>query len=170
MNSRITWIAGLLTLVPACALADASALRPALQPLAVFIGTRHCSGMFLKSGKSITAGESFSAELSGYWLVMHHADDPPFSFDALETWGYDAQRKIFVAHVYDNFSGTREYTSPGWDGGKLTWTNVDTGAGKRDRFVFEQQANGGYRYTYETSTDGNTWTGVDSLSCALQNA
>lgn len=165
MRSPITWMTALLALAPVYVMADESALQPALQPLAAFIGTRHCSGTFLKSGKAITATETFSAELSGYWLVMHHADDPPFSFDALETWGYDTQRKIFVAHMYDNFSSAREYATPGWDADKLTWTNVDTSARKRDRFVFEHAADGGYRYTYETSTDGNSWTGVDSLVC-----
>lgn len=165
MRTHIAWMTALLMAAPACALADDSALQPALQPLARFLGTRHCSGTFLKSGKAISASESFSVELSGYWLMMRHADDAPNSFDALETWGYDDQRKLFVAHVYDNFSGNREYTSPGWDGTKLTWTNVAAANGKRDRFVFEQQANSAYRYTYELSSDDTNWTGVDSLVC-----
>lgn len=166
MRKTHAWMTALLMAAPICALADDTALQPALQPLAAFLGTRHCSGTFLKSGKAIGATETFSAELSGYWLVMNHTDDAPNSFDAMETWGYDTDKKLFVAHVYDNFSGTREYTSPGWDGTKLVWTNVAAANGKRDRFVFEQEAKGAYRYTYELSNDDNNWTGVDSLLCS----
>ncbi len=161
----------LLPLIQACASTapaagnTAPSLQPGLQPLAGFIGSRHCSGSFLKSGKAISATETVAGDLSGRWLTLRHDDEPPFSFHALELWGYDSKAARYTAHVFDNFGGGREFTSPGWEGDHLTWTNVDTGAPKRDRFVFERQPDAGYRYTYEVSTDGSTWTGVDSLTC-----
>lgn len=156
-------------LLQACASAPVPprpALQPALAPLAGFIGSRHCAGSFLKSGKAISSTEIVSADLSGYWLTLRHADEPPFTFQALEQWGYDPKAGRFVAYIYDNFGGVRQFASPGWEGDRFTWTNVETSAPKRDRFVFEKQPNGAYRFTYEVSSDGNTWTGVDSLTCS----
>lgn len=167
MRHRLLPAAMLLPLLQACAGATPQAqpaLQTSLEPLAGFIGSRQCAGSFLKSGKAINATETVSADLSGYRLTLRHDDAPPFSFHALELWGYDAKAGRFTARVYDNFGGDREFTSPGWEGGRFTWSNVDTSAAKRDRFVFEKEP-GGYRYTYEVSTDGATWTGVDSLLC-----
>jgi len=140
-------------------------LQPALAPLAGFIGSRSCKGSFLKSGKSISSVETIHPDLSGHWLSLRHDDDPPFSFHAFEMWGYDAKDQRFIAHMYDNLGGAREFDSPGWQGDSFTWTNVDTTTAKRDRFVFEKQPDGGYRFTYEVSADGSSWTGVDSLLC-----
>lgn len=165
------FIMGISVVLSACAAAPTPParltlnLQPALLPLAGFIGERHCAGSFLKSGKAITSVESFSVDLSGYWLVMRHADEPPFPFDAVEMWGYDAKAQHFVAYIYDNFGGMRQYASPGWDGDRFVLTNVDTSNPKRDRFVFEKQPNSAYQFTYETSSDGITWTGADSLTC-----
>jgi len=159
-----------LTLITAAAQADIPpTLQPALAPLAGFLGSRHCSGSFLKSGKAISSTESFSADLSGHWLVMRHADEAPFAFDALELWGYDAQKKLFVAHLFDSSGGVREFTSPGWDGDRFVWTNLDTSTPRWDRFVFERQAGSAYRFTYAVTADGKTWTDVDSLSCIPAN-
>lgn len=157
-----------MLLLQACASApfpSQPALQPALAPLAGFIGNRHCAGTFLKSGKAITSTETVSADLSGYWLTLRHADEPPFTFQALEQWGYDAKAGHFVAYLYDSGGGVRQFASPGWEDDRFTWTNVDTSTPKRDRFVFEKRPNGAYRFTYEVSSDGNTWTGVDSLTC-----
>lgn len=160
-------LAATLPLLQACAgtpSQTAPALQPALAPLAGFLGTRHCAGSFLKSGKAISATETVSADLAGFRLTLRHDDEPPFSFHALEVWGYDDQANRYTAHIYDNFGGSREFTAPGWEGERLTLTNVDTSAPKRDRFVFDKVP-GGYRYTYEVSGDGASWTGVDSLTC-----
>lgn len=156
-----------LILAMAAAQADTSpALQPALVPLAGFLGNRHCSGSFLKSGKAIGSTESFSADLTGHWLVMRHMDEAPFTFDALELWGYDAQKKLFVAHLFDSSGGAREFISPGWDGDRFVWTNLDMSTPKWDRFVFERRAGSIYRFTYAVTADGRTWTDVDSLVCA----
>lgn len=168
MKMSLLLMAVTLPLIQGCASQGhprtAPTLQPALLPLAGFIGSRRCRGSFLKSGKAISSTETVSSELSGYWLVLRHADDPPFPFNALEMWGYDPKGKHFTAFMYDNFGGMREFNSPGWGGDSFTWTNVDTSVGKRDRFVFAKQP-GGYRFTYEVSTDGSSWTGVDSLLC-----
>lgn len=169
MKHNLLLIAMTLPLLQACASQghprSDPILQPALQPLVGFIGSRRCSGSFLKSGKAISSTETVSPELSGYWLMLRHADDPPFNFDALELWGYDSKGKHFTAYMYDNFGGVREFDSPGWQGDSFTWTNVDPTTVKQDRFVFEKQAAGGYRFTYEVTADGSNWTGVDSLLC-----
>lgn len=155
-----------LTLATAAAQADTPpTLQPALAPLAGFLGSRHCSGSFLKSGKVISSTETFTAELTGHALMMRHTDEAPFTFDALEVWGYDAQKKLFVAHLFDSSGGAREFSSPGWDGDRWVWTNVDRSAPKWDRFVFERQPDSAYRFTYGVTADGKTWTEVDSLVC-----
>jgi|HubBroStandDraft_5_1064220.scaffolds.fasta_scaffold190367_2 hypothetical protein len=143
----------------------ATPLQPVLQPLAYLIGKRSCAGTFLKSGKAITSSETISPELSGHWLVLRHEDTPPFRFDAVEMWGYDPQKQRFVAYMYDSSGGVRQYDSPGWNGDSFTWTDINTSAGKRDRFVFEKHPDSAYQFTYETSADGVTWTAGDSLLC-----
>jgi hypothetical protein len=171
MKTGILLMAMSLPLIQGCTSTPSPAratLRPALAPLAGFIGSRRCAGTFLKSGKAITSSETVAAELSGYWLTLRHTDTPPFPFQALELWGYDDKAGHFVAYIYDNFGGVREFASPGWDGDSFTWTDVDTSMPKRDRFVFERQPAGGYRFTYEVSGDGVTWTGVDRLTCAAR--
>lgn len=151
--------------VACVASADRPALQPALAPFTGFPGKYHCSGSFVKSGKAISSTETFTSELSGYRLMMRHEDEPPFQFDALELWGFDAHKKSFVAHIFDNFGGEREFDSPGWQDNRFVWTNVDTTAKQRDRFVFERNPGTGYRFTYEVSPDGSSWSGVDSLVC-----
>ena len=169
MKTSLLLMAMTLPLIQGCAgqahPRTAPTLQPTLLPLAGFIGSRRCAGSFLKSGKAISSTETVSPELSGYWLVLRHTDEPPFSFDALEMWGYDPKSKHFIAYMYDNFGGAREFDSQGWQGDSFTWTNVNTSTPKWDRFVFERQAGGGYRFTYEVNTDGSHWTGVDSMLC-----
>lgn len=109
-----------LTLATAAAQADTPvSLQPALKPLAGFLGSRHNSGSFLKSGKAIRSNETLTAKHSGHQLMLRHADQAPFSFDALERWGYDAQKKLFVAHLFDSFGCAREFSSPGLGWGPL---------------------------------------------------
>ncbi|HEU5399045.1 MAG TPA: hypothetical protein VFV77_07170 [Gammaproteobacteria bacterium] len=161
----------ILTLTMGTAGADTPpALQPALAPLAGFLGTRHCSGSFLKNGKAIGSTESFSADLSGHWLVMRHADEPPLTFDALELWGCNAQKKVFIARIFDNFGGAREFGSSGWDGDRFVWTNLDTNTPKQDHFVFERQPDAGYSFTYAVTADGKIWTDVDSLVCVTPHS
>jgi len=166
MRTRLLLTAMLL--LEACASAPPQAgpgLQAALEPLAGFIGTRHCAGSFLKSGTAISSTETVSPDLSGHWLMLRHDDEPPFAFHALEMWGYDGTAGHFTAYMYDSGGGVRKFVSPGWEGARFTWTDVDTSAPKRDHFVFEKQPQGAYRFTYEVSTDGVSWTGVDSLTC-----
>jgi len=169
MKTCLLLTATALLLIQGCAggpvQPQAATLQAGLQPLAGFIGSRHCAGTFLKSGKAITSTETVTADLSGYWLTLRHADTPPFPFQALELWGYDSKAGHFVAYIYDNFGGVREFASPGWEGDSFTWTNVDTSMPKRDRFVFLRQPKGAYTFTYEVTSGGDAWTGVDSLSC-----
>ncbi|HEV2321839.1 MAG TPA: hypothetical protein VGT42_05690, partial [Gammaproteobacteria bacterium] len=66
--------------------------------------------------------------------------------------------------------GAREFSSPGWEGDRFVWTNLDTSTSKWDRFVFERQPDAAYRFTYAVTADGKTWTDVDSLVCVTTRA
>lgn len=142
-----------------------TALVPALQPLAFFEGRWDCAGTFAKSGKPIQSSETFVTDLDGHWLAMRHADRPPHTFHALEMWGYDKGPRQFTGYVFDDFSCIRHFSSPGWVGNRLVWTNAASTHGATDRFEFERNGRAGYRVTYATRQNGKDWTVGDTLSC-----
>ena len=90
----------------------------------------------------------------GHWLTMHHDDQPPYHFQALELWGYDRGSKQFTAYAFDNFSGIRHFTSPGWQDDRITWTDTAPARGVTDRFVFQRKDRRSYRVTYAVTRDG----------------
>jgi hypothetical protein len=139
-----------------------------LQPLSFFEGQWNCAGKFVESGKPIHAEESFAPELNGHWLRMRHDDQPPFPFHALELWGYDRTAKRFSAYIFDNFSGIRHFTSPGWSNDNLVWTDTVSNRGVTDRFMFKRQADGGYRVSYAVNRDGKSWATADTSLCQRQ--
>ena len=122
--------------------APATALAQTLQPLSFFKGQWDCAGKFVQSGKPIRSGEVFTADLAGHWLAMRH--------------GY----------VFDNGSGIRRFTSPGWQGDRLVWTDAESTHGATDRFVFERDGPDHYRVTYAVRRGGGDWKAGDTLSCA----
>lgn len=150
---------------PAAPATPAPALVQELQSLAFFAGHWSCAGQFVQSRKPISSNETFTADLDGHWLAMRHDDQPPFPFHALEMWSYDKVAKQFNAYVFDNFSGIRRFTSSGWVGDQLTWTDSAFTHGATDRFVFERKAADAYQVTYAVSRDGKTWAPGDTLLC-----
>lgn len=145
-----------------------SPLASAMQSLAFFEGHWQCAGKFVKSGKPISSTETFTTDLDGHWLAMRHDDQPPYPFHALELWGYDKDAKRFNGYFFDNFSGIRHFTSPGWEGNHLAWTDTASVHGTTDRFVFERNDIGNYQVTYAVSRNGKDWTAGDAFSCKRQ--
>ncbi len=141
------------------------ALAAELQPLAFFERRWNCAGRFVQSGKPISSTETFAPDLEGHWLSMRHDDQPPFSFHALELWGFDKTAGQFSAYIFDNFSGIRRFTSPGWADNRLVWTDTASVGGATDRFLFERKDSAQYQVTYAVSRDGKTWADVDTLQC-----
>lgn len=149
--------------------ADPAALKPAIQPLAFFVGRWICEGKFVKSGKAISAMETFRPELDGNWLVMRHDDQAPFTWHSLEVWGYDAKTALFNYYNFDNFANARHYTSAGWSGDKLVWTWSTVAASSYvDRFVYERHGDAEYQVSYFSSKDGGPWTEGDTSICRRQ--
>lgn len=141
------------------------ALAAELQPLAFFEGRWSCAGKFVKSGQAISSDEKFAADLDGHWLAMRHDDRLPYKFHALELWRYDTNAKRFNGYFFDNFSGIRHFTSPGWTGNRLVWTNTAPMKGATDRFVFERKDASTYKVTYPVSREGGNWGVGDTLTC-----
>lgn len=153
---------------PEAAADPAPVLASALQSLAFFEGHWSCAGKFVKSGKPISSNETFTTDLNGHWLALRHDDQPPYQFHALELWGYNKGSKQFIGYVFDNFSGIRHFTSSGWEGKRLVWTNAVATGGVTDRFVFERKDAATYQVTYAVSRNDKDWTVGDTLACKRQ--
>lgn len=145
--------------------APVGSLAPAMQSLSFFEGHWSCSGKFVQNGKPIASTQIFAADLAGHWLAMRHDDRKPDIFHALELWGYDKNANGFNGYVFDNFSGIRHYTSPGWKGDRLVWTSAGPAAKVANRFVFDRNGNARYQVSYAVNQKGKQWTVVDTLSC-----
>ena len=154
---------------PRVAAADAGhpVLVDELKAFAFFGGSWSCHGEFPGNGKTIASAEQFAPDLLGHWLTMKHVDRPPFGYQAVEMWRYDAASKRFDNYVFDDASGIRHYTSPGWDGSRLTWT-LDTSGKQADRFVFERKDAAHYQVDYSRPAHGDNWVTVDTLQCDQQ--
>jgi hypothetical protein len=109
---------------------------------------------------------SFRLSLDSAWLVSDHADLPPNDYKATSYWGVDGSSGQFVAIIFDNFHGHRNFGSSGWAAGRLVLTtqNFAPGAGTYfEHFIYERQSDTQFRMTYENSRDGITWHMGDSL-------
>jgi hypothetical protein len=155
-------------LLPALAAATQPGPAHELAPLGYFVGHWQCAGRF-SSGKPIRSRETFSAELDGHWLRMQHADEPPNRYAADEWWGYEGSMKRFVATIFDNAGGARQYTSPGWIGTTLTLENSAT-SGYIDRFVFRRRSDARYTVEYAHRDDTGAWKAGDELACTKDAA
>jgi hypothetical protein len=148
--------------------AETPKLKPALAPLAYFVGDWECAGKFDSSGKTIEAHQHFAADLDGAWIMFRHDDKPPFSYHALAEWGWDAAEKKFAMAVQDSAGGARLFYSAGWESTQLTWDGDATGgATPSQRFVFERLDEQHFKVSYFVLKN-NLWSRVDASTCNKQ--
>jgi len=142
-------------------------LKTELEALAGFAGRWSCQGVFPSSGKAIESQLVFAPDLEGAWLAVRHDDLPPNRYHALEMWGFDAESKQFVAFIYDNFGGTRKFTSAGWVGKQLVWLgeSAKTAPPVTERFRFASQGPNQLLMNYEVKKGSGDWAVGDTLTC-----
>jgi hypothetical protein len=153
----------LVTAQPSAAQTPPARLDPSM--VGFFNGEWKGEGAFA-NGRAIAAALSFRLSLDSAWLVSDHADQPPNGYKATSYWGVDAATGQFVAIIFDNFHGHRNFASSGWAAGRLVLTaqSFTAGAGTYfEHFIYERQSDTQFRMTYETSRDGITWRMGDAL-------
>jgi hypothetical protein len=144
-----------------------SALKPAMEPLAFFIGEWNCLGEFIVSMKPVAAHISAAPDLDRSWISFRWTDREPSTFHALELFGFDKTARHFTNFIHDNFGGVRLFNSPGWEGDTLTWTGNElvTSAPPSERFVIERKSAKEFVITWETRKPQADWAAGDRLTC-----
>lgn len=144
-------------------------LKKEIEPLASFLGQWECTGTFAKSGKPISSALKISADLDGAWVIVRHDDHSPNQFHALELWGFDKSAHQFENSVFDNFSGSRKFVSPGWNGTQFIWTRADVAPdAATERFLFDLLPSGRLRITWQVKRPKEDWIVGDTLTCVRQ--
>lgn len=135
--------------------------------LARLQGRWSCEGVFPLNGKHIASKVVFASDLENAWLLVRHDDLPPNIFHSSEYWGFDLGKKQFVAFVFDNFGGVREFTSSGWEREKLIWTGdiSKTTPPRVERFVYELDRPDRLLVNWEVKEGTANWRVGDTLTC-----
>jgi hypothetical protein len=165
MKPKLLMIFALFSLVTTRGSAQAPPARLDHSMVSFFSGEWKGEGAFANA-RPIAATLSFRLSLDSAWLVSDHADLPPNDYKATSYWGVDATTGQFVATVFDNFHGHRNFASSGWAAGRLVLTTESfaPGAGTYfEHFIYERKSDTQFRMTYETSRDGIAWQVGDSL-------
>ncbi len=157
------------------AVAEDSKSSSPMDELSKFVGEGTCTGDMLARGKSpgyATTGKFHGEKtLDGQWVVIHYdenkTDANPKPFHVQQYFSYDAEKKIFVAVAFDNFSPQfSPATSSGWKGDTFTleYTGIIDGKTVPLRDVFTRSAT-------ETSHTGlmrdkkGEWVKTDKETC-----
>jgi hypothetical protein len=130
-----------------------------------FNGSWTGDGQFA-NGKKISAEASFILSADSSCLIYIHTDKAPNVYRATSAWGIDKTSGKLVSHVINNFNGHTEFTSDGWQQGKLILTTMDTIKGKGvfyQHFIYETLNEDRFKMTYEASRDGINWREGDHL-------
>ena len=118
------------------------------------------------NGKKISADITFKFSLDSVWLISEHADQSPNRYKAFSIWGIDRSTGHFVAYIFDNSRGHRQFVSDGWKEGILILTTnqfyPQTGL-QFQHFIYEKLTEKSFKMTYETSKDGIIWKSGDYL-------
>ena len=160
-------VTGLLTFAVSVVRAQAGAPVHRLDTsLVAFMGGRWSGEGSFAGGRKIAADVSFRLSLDSCWLVYEHADRPPNGYKATSMWGVDGGTGEFVAYVFDNFHGHRQFVSNGWKEGKLLLSHqaiTPQGVVYFEHFIYERLSGTQFKMTYETSLDGMSWQMGDWL-------
>lgn len=162
------WVAVGAAACTALAIAGGAAARHPAAPhpasseeLAYFVGSWHCAGQFVQTGKPIEADLRGELAIEDRWLVLHHDDRPPGAYHALGAWFRD--RTGWTASIADSAGGVRRFRSDGWHGNELIWERSDAAA-TSDRFVYRRLDDASFEVGYDTRA-ADAWRRVDLLTC-----
>src|ERR1700761_4494404 len=115
-----------------------------------FVGTWVGEGE-LANGKKIEADVTFYLSVDSTSLISIYADRLPYRFKSALAMGTDGASRKFVAHVINNFTGLQEFTSDGWQNGKIILVNQAEQKGKGtlyQHFVYEKIDDDHFKATY----------------------
>lgn len=140
-----------------------SARAPELAKLDYFLGT-WCSGGEIKPG-GVPSGKLVMTEQNewmagGHFLVLRSEFTSPLgSGTGVAFMGYDAVRQLYT---YDEFSSTgeRQLSTGTLEGNTWKWDGEQnlSGVSTRTRFTMNVLSRCEYRFTLESSVDGENWS------------
>jgi hypothetical protein len=138
---------------------------------AILNGSWRCSGHFA-NGKKITSTEWFASLFSGRWLTQEHVDDLPFTYQAHSVWGWNGGLHVLTLTIYDNFGGSRLFTSSGWQDSALVFDErpLVGVAARQERFIYKLLPARGYSVEYQVLDESHAWKMADLLTCTRSPA
>lgn len=129
-----------------------------------FVGSWTCSGHFVPSNRPISATLAITRDPSTDAIIIRHDDVAPGRFHSIELWTANRPSLGFRASVADNFTGTRWFVSPGWDGDVLRWSRPDTDK-PTEQFVYTAVGQDRMRIDWNIVRGANPLTLGDTLDC-----
>lgn len=119
-----------------------------------FAGSWTGKGQFA-NGKVIEADVSFYLAVDSTSLINVYADKAPNRYKATSAWGVAPGGKT-VAHIINNFTGMKDFTSDGWQNGRIVLINKEPYQDKGllyQQFTFEKIDGDHFKVTYEYGFD-----------------
>ena len=108
-------------------------------------------------------------DLDGFFYVIRFEEkgtkEHKTPWKSEELWGYQGGR--FTRALYDNFGGSGQLTSPGWEGDKLVWTGETEGAGGKmpTRQTFTRGGPRELSYVLEFGMQGGAFAPAIEQTC-----
>jgi hypothetical protein len=119
------------------------------------VGTWSGTGK-LANGKTIEADVAFTLATDSSCLISIYADRAPNVFRSEATFGISGSTGKFFAHFINNFTGLKDFTSDGWQDGKIILGNQEDYKGKGtlyQQFIYEKIDNDHFKATYKYGMD-----------------
>jgi hypothetical protein len=128
-------------------------------------GAWSCEGAFA-NGRAIAADVAFSTELAGQWLMYHHADRAPGTYQAAAMLGpTTSDTALAPAELHDAAGGYRRFRLTIVGDSELVMLRDTTESHARlERFRFARRAEGTLWIGWEVGVNGR-WLLGDSLRC-----
>ena len=119
-----------------------------------FVGSWTGAGEFA-NGKKIEADVSFYLSVDSTSLINIYTDKAPNRYKATSAWTLGADGNM-VAHIINNFTALKDFTSDGWQNGKIVLTNKEPYQNKGllyQQFTFEKIDDDNFKVTYVYGLD-----------------
>jgi hypothetical protein len=137
-----------------------------LPPLARFlVGTWRCNGG-TPAGRVLTSEVHFSTTLGDHFLESTHRDDPPGRYMSTSLWPTKSGTPLSTV-IYDNFGGSRRFSTGAWSPDSLTWVRDTTEADARmETFTYRRVDDSRYWYGWHVRrAPGAPMVLGDSATC-----